>query len=104
MHINEAVAADLIHNALFAALNEDEITFTLDGEILVRVGGEGFQPTVARLMRGADRVFSGKVKGIRVRNVENALLFEEQASTVALGLLLAGMRRDRAAVEVFASL
>lgn len=102
--MNEAVAADLIHNALFAALTDDEIEFTLDGELLVKVGGRGFEPTVARIMRGAERVFNGKVAGIKVRNVENALLSEEQASTVALGLLLAGMRRDRAAVEVLASL
>ena len=45
----------------------------------------------------------GKVKGIKVERVEEAIFYDENASTAALGLLLAGMRRDRAAVEILAN-
>jgi len=103
MFITESIAAALIHSALFAALRDDEIEFSLDGEILVAVGGKAFKPTVARLLRGAKRVQDGKVKGIKAERVEDAIFFEENASTAALGLLLAGMRRDRAAVEILAN-
>jgi hypothetical protein len=103
MFITESIAASLIQSALFAALRDDEIAFTLDGEILVAVGGVPFEPTVARLMRGAKRVQEGKVKGVNAERVEEAVYYGENASTAALGLLLAGMRRDRAAQEILAN-
>lgn len=103
MTITPSIAADLIQNALFAALRDDEVEFSCDGEILVRVGGRPFAPTVERIMRGANRVLNNRVKGIHGRRVSSALLAEEQVSTIALGFLLAGMRRDGAAAEVLAS-
>ena len=104
MTITPSIAADLIQNALFAALRDDEVEFSCDGEILVRVGGRPFAPTVERIMRGANRVLNNRLPGVRGARVEDALLGEEQVSSIALGFLLAGMRRDDAAAQVLSGL